>query len=89
MRELLLDAGSLDTRAKVHDAFSRTFGFPDDYGRTLDALYDLLLTLCDTRLALCHAEALVDNMGNYGELLLRVLAGSAAENPDFILEIAL
>lgn len=86
MRELLLDAQTLYTRAQVHDALHKTFGFPADYGRNLDALYDLLTGIRDTRLTLRHAEMLVVNLGNYGELLLRVLADSAAENPDFLLQ---
>nr|WP_297274225.1 barstar family protein [uncultured Agathobaculum sp.] len=85
MRELLLDAESLYTRAQVHDALARAFGFSADYGGTLDALYDRLCVCPPTRLTLRHAELLVVNLGNYGELLLRVLAGAAAENPSFIL----
>ena len=83
MRELLLDAETLYTRAQAHDALAKAFGFPADYGRTLDALYDLLTACPPARLTLRHAEKLVDNMGNYGELLLRVLADAAAENPRF------
>ena len=64
---------------------AKAFGFPADYGRTLDALYDLLTACPPARLTLRHAEKLVDNMGNYGELLLRVLADAAAENPSFVL----
>ena len=85
MRELLLDAETLYTRAQAHDALAKAFGFPADYGRTLDALYDLLTACPPARLTLRHAEKLVDNMGNYGELLLRVLADAAAENPSFVL----
>ena len=85
MRELLLDAETLYTRAQAHDALAKAFGFPADYGRTLDALYDLLTACPPARLTLRHAEKLVDNIGNYGELLLRVLADAAAENPSFVL----
>ncbi len=85
MRELLLDAEALYTRAQAHDALAKVFGFPADYGRNLDALYDLLTAYPPARLTLRHAEMLVVHMGNYGELLLRVLADAAAENPSFIL----
>ena len=85
MRELLLDAETLYTRAQAHDALAKAFGFPADYGRNLDALYDLLTAYSPARLTLRHAEMLVVHMGNYGELLLRVLADAAAENPSFIL----
>ena len=85
MRELLLDAETLYTRGQVHDALSAVFGFPADYGRNLDALYDLLTALPPTRLTLQRAEMFVVNLGNYGELILRVLADAAAENPSFVL----
>ncbi|WP_283673836.1 barstar family protein [Butyricicoccus sp. Marseille-Q5471] len=85
MRDLLLDAETLYTRDQLHDAFAGAFGFPAGYGRNLDALYDLLTALPRTRLTLRHAEMLVINLGNYGDLTLRVLAGAAAENPGFIL----
>lgn len=87
MLELLLDAQSLHTRAQVHDALAAAFAFPADYGRNLDALYDLLTVCPPTRLTLRHAEHLVDALGNYGELLLRVLADAAAENPGFLLAV--
>lgn len=86
MRELYLDAETLYTRAQAHDAFARAFGFGADYGANLDALYDALTACPKTRLTLRHAEHLVVNMGNYGELLLRVLADAAAENPAFLLQ---
>ena len=85
MRELLLDAETLYTRAHAHDALAKVFRFPTDYGRNLDALYDLLTAYSPARLTLRHAEMLVVHMGNYGELLLRVLADAAAENPSFVL----
>ena len=87
MKELLLDAETLYTREQAHEALSKAFGFPADYGRNLDALYDLLTACPPTRLTLRHAEMLVVHMGNYGELLLRVLADAAAENPQFTLNV--
>ncbi len=85
MRELFLDAEAFYTRAQVHEMLARTFGFPEDYDGTLDALYDQLCTCPPTRLTLRHAELLVDTLGNYGEFLLRVIAGAASENGDFLL----
>ena len=39
------------------------------------------------RLTLRHPEMLVAHLGNYGELVLRVLADAAAENPAFTLNV--
>ena len=41
MKELLLDAETLYTREQLHDVLTKVCGFPADYGRNLDALYDL------------------------------------------------
>lgn len=87
MRELLLDAQALYTRTALHEALMRTFEFDEGYGGTLDALYDELYYCPPTQLTLLHAEELVINLGDYGELVLRVLAGAAAENADFELNI--
>lgn len=87
MRELLLDAETWYTRDAVHDALARACGFSAGYGGTLDDLYDALCASPSTRLTLRHAEMLVIHLGNYGELVLRVLAGAAAENPLFVLNV--
>lgn len=52
-----------------------------------DALYDLLTAYPAARLTLRHPEMLVAHLGNYGELVLRVLADAAAENPAFTLNV--
>lgn len=85
MQELLLDAEAFYTREQVHQALADVFGFPADYGSTLDALYDQLCICPPTRLTLRHAECLVDTLGNYGEFMLRIFAGAATENPNFLL----
>ena len=45
MKELLLDAETLYTREQLHDVLAKVCGFPADYGRNLDALYDLLTSM--------------------------------------------
>ena len=87
MKELLLDAETLYTREQLHDVLTKVCGFPSDYGRNLDALYDLLTAYPAARLTLRHPEMLVVHLGNYGELVLRVLADAAAENPAFTLNV--
>ena len=84
MKELLLDAETLYTREQLR---TKVCGFPADYGRNRDALYDLLTAYPAARLTLRHPEMLVAHLGNYGELVLRVLADAAAENPAFTLNV--
>ncbi len=54
MKELLLDAETLYTREQLHDVLTKVCGFPADYGRNLDALYDLLTAYPAARLTLRH-----------------------------------
>lgn len=54
MKELLLDAETLYTREQLHDVLAKVCGFPADYGRNLDALYDLLTAYPAARLTLRH-----------------------------------
>ena len=49
--------------------------------------HDLLTAYPAARLTLRHPEMLVAHLGNYGELVLRVLADAAAENPAFTLNV--
>ena len=58
MKELLLDAETLYTREQLHDVLAKVCGFPADYGRNLDALYDLLTAYTAARLTLRHPEML-------------------------------
>lgn len=85
MRELYLDMEAYYTREQLHEGLARTFGFSEEYGGTLDALYDELCVCESTRLTLFQPEMLVDTLGNYGELVLRVLTSAALENPNFVL----
>ena len=52
MKELLLDAETLYTREQLHNVLTKVCGFPSDYGRNLDALYDLLTAYPAARLTL-------------------------------------
>ena len=87
MKELLLDAETLYTRRAAARCAGQGVRLPSDYGRNLDALYDLLTAYPAARLTLRHPEMLVVHLGNYGELVLRVLADAAAENPAFTLNV--
>lgn len=83
-----LDCSLMTDRAAAHDYLKQQFGFPDYYGRNLDALYDLL-TAWGTELtvAVCHTELLEENLGGYGSALLAAIREAAEENPRLTLMI--
>lgn len=87
MEIIILDGKCMRDFESAHDYLSRVLRLPEYYGRNLDALYDLLTAYPAARLTLRHPEMLVAHLGNYGELVLRVLADAAAENPAFTLNV--
>ncbi len=71
---------NIESRKDLHDIFSREF--PQPYGRTLDALHDILST-CSEEIELSFdSNALYAALGDrYGDNLMRMLKDTAEENP--------
>lgn len=73
MNRVILNGKRMITREVTHAYLKRKFLFPDDYGRNLDALWDLLSTKGkDTEIVLVHADLITEHLGQYGHSLLRV-----------------
>ena len=81
--KLIIDGRNFDSRESLHEFISGELRFPDWYGNNLDALHDLLTELNGIELVLDHTGALKENMGAYGQSLLRVVMDSARENKGF------
>ena len=64
-----LDARCMGTREEAHEYLKNNLGFPEYYGRNLDALYDLLTEFCDIRLEIVHAN----EAGPYFQRVLAVM----------------
>ncbi len=47
MKLITIDMTEIRDRASFHDVFSRVFGFPDFYGRNMDAWIDCMTNLDD------------------------------------------
>ena len=75
-----IDCRELVSRAAAHDCFARVFSLPADYGRNLDALYDVLTSLPPCRITLSHADCLYPLLGAYAEKLLAVFSDAASGN---------
>ena len=84
MRTAILRGSELGDKVQLHEALARQLGFPQWYGRNLDALYDLLTEAGEeTHVLLREPEKLQENLGRVYEGLLRVLRDAAAANPAF------
>ena len=81
MRVFLLDGAAVEDCEDLHTRLARGLGFPDWYGRNLDALYDCLTDLpAGTELVIRHFDGLESALGGrYAGLIRRVLNDAAAE----------
>ena len=78
--EVILDCSRFTDRSSAHAYLQAQFGFPDHYGKNLDALYDCLMELSDRQILLQNPAALCA-MGEYGAALLETLQDAARDNP--------
>ncbi|MDW7670949.1 MAG: barstar family protein [Bacillota bacterium] len=81
MRVVLLNGSRMNSRETAHETLRRRFGFPDYYGKNLDALYDLLS--CEDRLTLIllfNTYQLNQLQDNYGKALIQTISEAAAFN---------
>ncbi len=78
--EVILDCRQITDRESAHDYLKARFGFPDHYGRNLDALYDCLTELPPCR-AVVRDPAALREMGEYGAAILDTIYDAALDNP--------
>lgn len=82
MNICILDGREIKDRRMLHDALAVSLGFPDWYGRNLDALYDCLTDMReDTEIQLLHESVMEEYLGEYAESLAKVIYMAAEINP--------
>ena len=85
-----LDCRMMTDRGTAHDYLAETFGFPNYYGRNLDALFDLLSTYEKVTQIIVNApELLEENLGVYGKNILKTLEDAVRDNAKLTLQINL
>ncbi len=81
MIEIKIDGNSLKTKQQAHEYLAAQDGFPDYYGKNLDALYDVLTSLPEVRVSVSDPESIVKNLGEYGKKLLLTIKYACDKNP--------
>lgn len=77
----ILDGNMIKDKEMLHGILADLPGFPDWYGRNLDALHDCLTDMQEeTWIRIQNENALTLHLGNYAAAFLNVLAASAEEN---------
>ena len=69
----ILDGKKMVSREEAHAYLKETFGFPEYYGKNLDALHDCLTEMTDWEVEFINTDDMLEALGRYGELLLQVL----------------
>ena len=87
MLEIRIDGKDLQTKKQAHEFLSAQDGFPEEYGKNLDAMYDVLTSLPEVKVIVCDPDSIVQNLGEYGKKLLLVIKHACDRNPGIVLEI--
>ena len=78
MKEIFIDGAMLKDREKAYSYLFDVFGRA--FGKNLDALYDVLTDLTDTEIVFGDASAVLKNLGDYGEKMLRCFGDADRDN---------
>ena len=84
MKVILLDGECIEDINGLHDEFSKALGFPDWYGRNMDALYDVLSESSDAiGVIAVNTNVLSEKLGNRWAAFLRLMRDLERENSGF------
>jgi len=85
MKTINLNGARMTDKAATHAYLKRKLALPDYYGENLDALWDCLSTDFSGKTITIHkVEKITDNLGPYGEALIRLFQDAAAENHELV-----
>jgi len=81
MIEIKLNGTKMVDKASTHNYLKENLGFPDFYGNNLDALWDCLSTdFSSKKIIIFNSKSIVENLGSYGEVLIKLFQEVAIEN---------
>jgi len=88
MKEIKLNGAKMTDKERTHAYLKRELALPDYYGNNLDALWDCLTRdVSFGKITLYNAKLLLNNMGLYGESLIKVFEDLAKESSCLVVEI--
>ena len=76
--DVILDFENISSKSSLHQYLKEQLGLPEYYGYNLDALHDSLAEKREPVLIrICHFDSLKSALGEYADLLLKVLRDTA------------
>ncbi|SHJ51041.1 ribonuclease inhibitor [Dethiosulfatibacter aminovorans DSM 17477] len=89
MTRIIINGSEMTSRERAHEYLKDMFGFPEYYGKNLDALCDLLNEkTVPVEIRLINSEDIVKLLGPYGNSLLDVFKDVSIENENIIVDIS-
>lgn len=85
VKTVILDCEKLLQKEQAHIYLAEILGFPDYYGKNLDALFDCLTEMGECNILL-KGEGAVHKTDSYGAKVLKVLEEASQANPKLKLE---
>lgn len=80
-QDVVLQSYNLLDKEALHEELIFKFGFPDYYGRNLDALNDMLTSWTSPLLIVLFGEKeLLKTLGDYGKSFVSILKNASVEN---------
>lgn len=81
MKQVTLNGKKMTDISSAHDYIAQKLGFPEYYGKNLDALADCVSEYClDKYIRFTHFDEAEKNLGDYAERLVEVFTDIAEEN---------
>lgn len=85
MKEIILDAALVFNRDSLHTQLKSLLKFPGYSGENLDVLFDNLCALTEeTQLTVINHGVLIEQLGDYGKMILLLFKDAADHNENFI-----
>ena len=88
MKIIRLDGAKMVDKAATHAYLKRKLTLPEHYGNNLDALWDCLSTdFAQKKIIIHKPEAIIENLGSYGEAIIKLFEEVAEDNRFIEVEI--
>ncbi len=89
MQDITLDFTGCKYFLELHDVLKKAFGFPDYYGKNLDALWDCLDNYCDWDLCVYvkGSNTLPKEFEEYMQKMIRIFERVHSTTPNILFEI--